>query len=294
MSLNEYLKQATDNGWAIGHFNASELDQMRSILDACKDASSPAMIGTSEGESKHLGLAEAVALRDAFRIKYGIPVFLNADHHKSAEAAIKAIDAGYDSVHIDLSSFPMEENIAGTKMVVDYARQRESRIKNQESRISVEGELGYLRGESKIHHEKIEVKPEDYTKVDQAKEFVARTGVDRLAIVIGNIHGIAPSHPHLDVQRVLDIRRAIPNSVALVLHGGSGIPDGEVEEVIGVGIANVHINTELRVAYVHGMKRGFELYPNEVSMYKLDQEAIKAMKLVVKEKLKLFGAVNKI
>ncbi|HLD34405.1 MAG TPA: ketose-bisphosphate aldolase [Patescibacteria group bacterium] len=287
MSLNDYLKQATDNGWAVGHFNASELDQIRAILDACKEIGSPVMVGTSEGERKHLGLLEAVALRDAFRKKYGIPVFLNADHHKSVETAQEAIDAGYDSVHIDLSSFPMEENVIGTKMVVDYAR-----VKNKE--ISVEGELGYLRGESKIHHEKIEVKPEDYTKVDQAKEFVARTGVDRLAIVIGNIHGIAPSHPRLDVQRVLDIRRALPNSVALVLHGGSGIPDGEVEEAIGVGIANVHINTELRVAYVHGLKRDLEQYPGEVAMYKLDAGAMKAMKLVVKDKLKLFGAVNKI
>jgi len=287
MTLNDFLKKATEDGWAIGHFNASELDQMRSILDACKESGSPSMIGTSEGERKHLGSLEAVALRDVFRVKYGIPIFLNADHHKSVDAAREAIDAGYDSVHIDLSSFPMEENISGTKMVVEYARQKNTEI-------SVEGELGYLRGESKIHREKIEVKPEDYTKMDQAKEFVARTGVDRLAIVIGNIHGIAPSHPRLDIQRVLDIRRAIPNNVALVLHGGSGIPDGEVEEAIGVGIANVHINTELRVAYVHGLKRGLEQYQNEVSMYKLDMEAMKAMKLVVKEKLKLFGAINKI
>lgn len=289
MNLNEYLKKATEDGWAVGHFNVSELDQMRAILDACKEVGSPAMIGTSEGERKHLGLLEAVALRDVFRKKYGIPVFLNADHHKSVESAKEAVDAGYDSIHIDLSSFPFEENAAGTKMVVEYAR-----AKGQE--ISVEGELGYLvTDQSKIYKEAIEVPPESLTKPDQAKEFVQKTGADRLAIAAGSTHGISLiSSKKLDIERILQIRRVIANHVALVLHGGSGISDGQVSEAIGVGIANVHINTELRVAYVHGLRRGLEQYPNEVSMYKLDAEAIKTMKNVVKEKLKLFGSENRI
>src|SRR3990167_2863930 len=138
MTLHAILQRATKEHWSTGHFNASESDQMRSIVEAAKEAGTAAIIGTSEGEAKHLGYFEAVALRDAFRKELGIPVFLNSDHHKSVEAAKVAIDAGYDSIHIDLSALPFEENVAGTKEIVEYAKN---------FHISVEGELGYLRGE---------------------------------------------------------------------------------------------------------------------------------------------------
>src|SRR3989338_10887836 len=199
MNLKEYLNRATREGWATGHFNASELDQMRAIVEACKEVNAPAIIGTSEGEAKHLGYKEAVVLRDIFRVKYGIPIFLNADHHKSVESAKAAIDAGYDSVHIDLSAMPFEENVAGVNEVIEYAR----RVKSDKLEvISVEGELGYLRGESKIQDEKIKVRPEDYTDPKQAADFVARTGIDRLAIAVGNIHGISLNEPALDIERI--------------------------------------------------------------------------------------------
>src|SRR3989338_7698196 len=172
MTLKEILLKATQEHWATGHFNASELDQTRAIVGACKEVGAPAIIGTSEGEGKHLGHAEAVALRDVFRKEYGIPVFLNADHHKSAESAKRDIDAGYDSVHIDLSALPFEENIRGTKEIVDYARLQPTTYNLQPN---IEGELGYLRGESKVQSEKIEVKPEDYTDPGEAREFVEKT-----------------------------------------------------------------------------------------------------------------------
>ena len=121
---------------------------MRAIVSACVEARTPAIIGTSEGERKHLGLLEAVSIVEAFRRDFNIPIFLNADHTKSVEAARVAIDAGYDSIHIDLSALSFEENIAGTKEIVAYACANNTEI-------SVEGELGYLRGESKIQQEKI-------------------------------------------------------------------------------------------------------------------------------------------
>ena len=111
MILQEILNRATREGWATGHFNASTLEQMRVICRVCKELRSPAIIGTSEGERQHLGLLEAVALRQALKHEFGIPVFLNADHSRSVESAKAAIDAGYDSVHIDLSALPFAENI---------------------------------------------------------------------------------------------------------------------------------------------------------------------------------------
>ena len=281
MTLKEILKRASVEHWSTGHFNASELDQMKAIIGACVEIGSPAIIGTSEGERQHLGLVEAVALRDAFRKKFKIPFFLNADHSKSVETAKKAVDAGYDSIHIDLSEKSFEENVAGSRAVVEY-------VKMKGGEMSVEGELGYLKGESKIQNEKIAVDSKDYTKPEQAKEFVENTGVDRLAIVVGNIHGISFDEPNLDIERITEIRAMVPKDIALVLHAGSGIPVDQIRAAIEAGIANIHINTDIRVAYVEGLREGLEKDPEGVAMYKLDKDAIEAMKEVVKEKLKLF------
>src|SRR3989344_6099105 len=241
MNLNDYLKKALEENWATGHFNASESDQFRAIAEAAKDLNTIAIIGASEGEAKHLGYFEAVALRDAFRKELGIQVFLNSDHHKS-----------------------------------------------------VEGELGYLRGESKIEKEKITVKPEDLTNPDTAEDFVLSTGVNRLAISVGNIHGISMDEPALDIERIKKIREAVPKNVALVLHGGSGIPDKQIKAAIAVGIANIHINTDIRVAYTEALREEFSKNSEEVVPYKLDTTAREAVKKIVKEKLILFGAKNRI
>ena len=284
-TLKEILLRARKEHWSTGHFNVSELDQMRVIVEACKEMGAPAIIGTSEGERKHFGLMEAVALRDVMRLEYDIPVFLNADHTKSVDGAKKAIDAGYDSIHIDLSAESFEVNMAGTKEIVEYAKA---------ASFSIEGELGYLKGESKVQHEKIAISAQDYTKPEQAAQFVKETGIDRLAIVVGNIHGISLDEPDLDMDRICAIREAIPAEVALVLHAGSGIPDDQIRAAIEAGIANIHINTDLRTAFVAGLRESFAKNPDEVSMYKLDAPANEAMKQVVKEKLALFGSVKRI
>ena len=292
MTLKEILQKASNEKWSTGHFNVSELDHMRAIMEVCAELRVPAIIGTSEGERKHLGLLEAVALRDAFRKEFNIPVFLNADHTKSVVMAKEAIDAGYDSIHIDLSELPFEENMRGTSEVVEYAKQHTNIL--EIVGMSLEGEVGYLRGESKIQKEKIKIKKEDYTKPEEAKEFVERTGVDRLAIAVGNIHGLSPEEPALDIELIQKIRQIIPENIALVLHAGSGIPDQQITDAIQAGISNIHINTDLRKAFAEGLKESIEKNPDEVAMYKLDKEGIERMKTVIKQKLTLFGSVNRI
>ena len=234
--LASFLEEAKNDGWATGHFNVSESDQFRAICEAAAELRSPVLVGTSEGEARHLGRIQAVALRDAFRKELQISIFLNSDHHKSVDAAKEAIDAGYDSIHIDLSALPLEENIIGTKEIVEYAR---ASSQLSVTSYSIEGELGYLRGESKIQKEKIEVRPEDYTDPAKAKEFIERTGVNRLAIAVGNIHGISLDEPALDIDRIKAIRGEIPEYVALVLHAGSGIPDYQIKAAIEIGRAHV-------------------------------------------------------
>ena len=300
MHYNDILLKATREHWSTGHFNASESDHMRAIVEAAKEVGTAAIIGTSEGEAKHLGYDVAVSIRDGLRKEFEIPVFLNADHHKSVEAAKRAIDAGYDSIHTDLSALPFEENVRGTRDIVEYAKANHQGAVNQHSHIlknvgmlSVEGELGYLRGDSKIQKEKIKVELEDYTDPDKAAEFVKLTGVDRLAIAVGNIHGISLDEPALDIERIRAIREAVPKDVALVLHAGSGIPDDQIKAAIEAGIANIHINTDIRVAFVNELRKTIGEHLDEVAMYKLDASAAKAMEEVIIGKLKLFGASNR-
>ena len=112
--------------------------------------------------------------------------------------------------------------------------------------------------------------------------------------MVGNIHGISLDEPVLDIERIRAIRARVPDDVALVLHAGSGIPDDQIKAAIGAGIANIHINTDIRVAFVNELRKSLSEHLDEVAMYKIDQSAIDAMKKVIKEKLKLFGSVDRI
>ena len=284
MTLQEWLERAGKEGWALPHFNISDAITLRAICMAAKNLKSPIMIGTSEGERKFIGAGQAVALVRAFQEEYGIPIFLNADHHKSAEAAKEAIDAGYDSVHIDLSRENNKKNFAGTKEVVEYAK-----AKNPD--ISVEGELGYLPTESsKIYKEVVEDDQESLTKPEEAAEFVKKTGVDRFAPAVGNLHGIAANEPRLDFERIETIRGVLPQEVALVLHGGSGISDEDIKKAIRAGISNIHVSTELRVAYADALRKVLAENPEETTPYKLLSPVVEAVVRVVERKFALFNS----
>ncbi|MEK7154271.1 MAG: class II fructose-bisphosphate aldolase [Patescibacteria group bacterium] len=282
-TLNEYFQEAKAGRWAIGHFNFSTADQLRAIVEAAAELKVPVMAATSEGEADFVGRDQAVALVRSYQ-KEGHDVFLNADHHKSWETTKAAIDAGYDSVLIDASKLPYEENIALTKKVVDYAREV---AKSSGREIPVEGELGYLKGSSEVQ-KKVEISREDYTKPEEAKNFVARTGVDRLALVFGNIHGVVTEQEeHLDIETLKNITAVVPG-MTLILHGASGLKDEEIKEAIKNGISNIHINTELRVAYHEALEGELEKEPGQTTPYKFLEPSYEATKKIVLEKLKLF------
>ncbi|MEX1063972.1 MAG: class II fructose-bisphosphate aldolase [Candidatus Paceibacterota bacterium] len=284
-TLKEYFQDAVAGKWAIGHFNFSTADQLKAFVEVASEIDAPLMVATSEGESNFVGRRQAVALVKSWR-DMGHVVFLNADHHKSWETAKESIDAGYDTVLIDASKLNFEENVALTKKVVDYA-------KSVNPDMLIEGELGYLRGESQIQ-EKVEIGPDDYTKPEEAREFVERTGVDRLAIVFGNIHGVVTEQEErLDLEVLKKVAEAIPNT-PLVLHGGSGLSGTDVQEAIRNGISNVHINTELRVAYQKALKDQLTNDPEQTTPYKFLAPSYEATKKLIKEKLELFGSAGKL
>ncbi|MEK7173453.1 MAG: class II fructose-bisphosphate aldolase [Patescibacteria group bacterium] len=289
LTLQEILIQARHENKAIGHFNISTLEMLRGIAEAAKEAGGvPTLIGTSENEAQFLGYRHAVALIQSFREEYKLPFFLNADHHKSVESAKKAIDAGYDSVHIDLSKLPYEENLTGTKEVVEYAKRKTQNAKRE---ISVEGELGYLPTDSsKVFDEAVEINPEDFTKPEQAQEFIKKTGIDRFAPAVGNFHGMSTiMEKKLDFERIRLIRGAMPEEVAFVLHGGSGISHEQIKQAVQIGMNNVHISTELRVAYAEALRKSLADHPDETTPYKLLPDVVDAVKKVVFQKLLLFG-----
>lgn len=285
LGLNDYLRLARKSGQAIGHFNFSTEDVLKGIIEACRESDAPAvMVGTSEGEAGFIGIKEAAVLVKTVRDDYNFPVFLNADHFKSLEKCKEALDAGYDSVLIDGSKLEYNENIEVTKRVVEYARQI-SKYRNIE--ISVEGELGYLRGASEVQ-QKIEISPADYTGPEEAADFVKKTGIDRLAVVFGNIHGIVTDQEEkLDIEHFRKIVAAMP-AVYYVLHGASGLKDQDIKAAIKAGISNVHFNTELRIAYKEGIHKVFHEKPDETTPYKYLQPAVEEVKRVVAAKIKLF------
>ncbi len=289
MNLNDYFRIAKEKKFAVPHFNFVSAEQLKAIVLGFKKVLDfynlpygeyALMVGTSEGEAKFLGYSEARKLVDAWKLDTGLAIFLNADHHKSFESCKEAIDSGYDTVLIDGSALPFEENIKITHSVVDYA-------KSDNRSVLVEGELGYLRGESKMQ-ESVEIKTEDFTKPEEAKEFVEKTGVDRLAAVFGNIHGVVTRQEEkLDFSLLEKINKAVPNAF-LVLHGGSGLSEADFKKAMESGITNIHINTEVRVAYREGLEKDLRESPGETTPYKFLDEAVEKMKEVVEGKVRIF------
>ena len=285
-NLEYYLNKAKKEKWAIGQFNFSALPQLEAIVEAAKEMQSPVILGTSEGESRFLGLKQAVALVRAYRAETGLPLFLNLDHGKSFEYIKKAIDVGYDMVHFDGSKLPFKDNVNLTKEVLKYAKK---------SGIVVEGEMGVIGTDaSKMYEEKFEIKEENLTRPFEAEDYIKETQVKCLAVSIGNFHGMsAGGDPQLNLRRLAEIKKQIKDT-CLVLHGGSGTPEKDLKKAISLGIVKININTELRLAFTSTLKKSLEDNPKEITPYKYQVDSIGAVKKVVEDKIKLFGSKNKI
>lgn len=292
MSFCDILKNAQVGQYALGAFNFSTAEILKAIVSSAGELKSPIIVATSEGEGNFLGWREAAALVSVWRHATGLPIILNLDHGKSPAAIKKAVAAGYNAVHFDGSGLPYAQNLTQTGDMVKYIREVE---KTFDREIIVEGELGYLRGASAVHKEKLEIKESDLTSPEQALDFVERTGVDSLAVVIGNAHGVFPAgEEKLRLDRLANIKQAVGDKAFLVLHGGSGIPAEDVKKAITLGIVKVNINTELRVAYKAGLDKEFADHPAETTPYKILEQSFEGVKKVVAEKIKLFGSENKI
>jgi fructose-bisphosphate aldolase class II len=243
----------------------------------------PIILGTSEGESKFVGLQEAVAMRNILRKKTGVPIFLNLDHGKSFEYLKEAVLAGYDMVHFDGSKLPLPENSMISKEVVKFAKWRG---------VIVEGEVGRFGTDaSKLYQEKFQIKEEDLTKLEDAVQYLAQAKVDLLAVSIGTFHGLDVSgiSPNLKLDRLQEISHLI--KMPMTLHGGSGTPVEDLKKAIQLGICKININTDIRLVFANSLKK--ELEAGEITPYKYLQKPIFNVQASAEEKIRLFGSDNK-
>lgn len=284
-TLRECIAEAEANKVAIGHFNISDTEGLHAIFNAARKLNVPVIIGTSEGERDFIGVRQAVALVKSLREEHDYPIFLNADHTYSVDKIKEAVDAGYDAVIFDGTKLSFEENLAKTKEAVEY-----SRSVNPE--IIVEGELGYIGTSSKVLDELPEgaqITEDVLTKPEEVSRYVKETGVDMIAPAVGNLHGMLKNaeNPRLDIERVRALREA--GGVPVVLHGGSGISDGDFKEAIRAGISIVHINTEIRIAYRDGIESVLKENPDEIAPYRVMKQGVLNMSEVVEKRLRLFN-----
>lgn len=278
-TLREYIEWAEEKKVAIGHFNISDSEGLKAVVEAATELGVPVIIGVSEKERSFLGVAEIRVLVQAEKDK-GLPVFLNADHTYSVEASKEAVDSTFDAVIIDGAEKPFFENVMMTKEVVQYAREKFPGM-------LVEGELGFIGTGSMLRDEIPDgVSEKTQTTPEDAKKFIDETCVDMFAPSVGNIHGLIKSgEPKLNIQRIKQIKDLV--KIPLVLHGASGNTDEEVGQAIEAGISIVHINTELRQAYKEGIKKGMS--SDELAPYKFMAEGVEEMKKLVTAKLKVFN-----
>ncbi|MDP2650364.1 MAG: class II fructose-bisphosphate aldolase [bacterium] len=281
-TLKDALDDARKRRIAVGHFNISDSTQLNAIASAAQELNVPVLVGVSDGEREFIGAKKAVAMVEAAREEFGIPIFLNADHTHDVAKCKALADMGFDSVIFDGSKLPAQENIEKTREVVAYVRASGREV-------LIEGELGYIGSSSKL----LDAIPDDVrgamTTPEDALHFVRETGVDLLAPSVGNLHGMLKGreNPALDIARIRELSETV--DVPMVLHGGSGISDEDFTNAIAAGMTIVHINTEIRVAYRRGIEEGFAASADEVVPYHYLDKGRDAVKEVVENRLKLFG-----
>jgi len=285
-TLTQYVEEALARKVAIGHFNISNLEGFWAVVNAARKLKVPVIIGVSEGEREFMGVQQVRALVDSVTSK-DFPIFLNADHTYSFEKVKEVVDAGYDSVIYDGTEQSFDDNVAATKKCVAYA-------KKVNPGILVEAEIGFIGKSSKILDaipEGVKISEEFLTKPDEAKRFRDATGVDMLAPAVGNIHGMLSGgkDPALNIGRISEISKAV--KVPLVLHGGSGNSAEDFVAAIDAGVAIIHVNTEIRVAFRDALVAQVTKDPSQVAPYKIMKPTIEAMQKVIEEKLKIFNKI---
>ena len=284
VSATDMLKKAVEGKYAVGQFNINNLEWTKSILQTAQENNSPVILGVSEGAGKYMtGFKTVAAMVKAMieEMNITVPVALHLDHG-SYEGCFKCIEAGFSSIMFDGSHYPIEENIAKTKELVELCHSKG---------ISIEAEVGSIGGE-----EDGVVGAGEIADPNECK-MIADLGVDFLAAGIGNIHGKYPANwKGLDFEALGNIKN-LTGDLPLVLHGGTGIPADMIKTGISLGVAKINVNTECQLYFQEATRKyieaGKDLEGKGFDPRKLLAPGCEAIKTIVKEKMELFGSINK-
>lgn len=278
VNMKQMLAHAQKEKYAVPAFDIVENHMIRSILDTAEREKSPIILMGHGIDLEGFGMDYISGMVKGVAHKYSVPICLHLDHSTDFELIKRAIAHGFTSVMYDGSALPLEENIANTKKVVDYAHQYN---------VTVEGELGHVAGkmlDGSEDEQKVQL-----TEPDEVKRFIEETNVDALAISIGTAHGVYESLPELDIDRLKDIAKV--TDVPLVLHGGSGTPAEQLNAAFQHGITKLNIAADLRVALRNGYEIALAEHPRPDALpYDLHQTIDKVFSKTVAEKFKLLGS----
>lgn len=282
------MQRTRKEGFAVGAFNIDNQETLVAVAKAARKLNAPVLVELSHGEVKALGFQNVRDLVDNYKKEYGIEIFLNLDHSPTVEDCKRAIDLGFEFVHIDISQANHdasdEEIIRKTKEVVEYAKFTGSLI---------ESEPHYFGGSSNLHREAIDYEEikKTFSTPEGAKAFVDATGIDTFAAAVGNLHGKYPVPKILDLELLKRIREAIDCQISL--HGGSGTPLHYFEDAAKIGVSKVNINSDMRYAYRTTLEKVLKENPDEYAILKLMPEVYNAVQAVVEEKIHAFGSMDK-
>ena len=278
VNMNDVLLPAKEGGYGIGFFNAVNIEMARAVIETAEELNAPVMVGTAEVLLPAMSLEHVSEYLIPMAKKAKVPVCVHYDHGLTVEKCKEAMSLGFTSVMYDCSTEDYEDNLRKLAEMVELCHSQG---------ITVEGELGHVGdnyGAGKLAN------PSDYyTDPKLAEDFVKKTGVDSLAVAVGNAHGDYAFPPKLDFDRIDEIAKI--TGIPLVLHGGSGLADDDFRRAVSLGVSKINIFTDIDKAGKAGVEAG--IAAGEKTMMGLIPYEIDAMKKVVAEKINLFGSVNK-
>jgi fructose-bisphosphate aldolase, class II len=282
------MQRSRQQHFAVGAFNIDNQETLIAIARAAQKLNAPVLVEVSDGEVKALGIENVRDMVDNYKEEYGIEMYINLDHSPSVEDCKRAIDAGYEFIHIDISQAnhdaTEEEIVAMTTEVVEYAKFTGA---------LVESEPHYFGGSSNVHTEDInydEIK-KTFSTPEGAKAFADATGIDTFAAAVGNLHGKYPVPKELDLDLLARIREAIDCQISL--HGGSGTPLEYFQKAAQIGVSKININSDMRYVFRTELERVLKDNPGEYAVVKLMPQVYEAVQAVVEEKINAFGSAGK-
>ena len=284
VSAKEMLEKAVEGHYAVGQFNINNLEWTKAVLNAAEEMKSPVILGVSEGAGKYMtGFKTVAAMVEAMMGELGttVPVALHLDHG-TYEGSYKCIEAGFSSIMFDGSKYPIEENVAKTKELIEVCNKKG---------ISLEAEVGSIGGE-----EDGVIGQGECADPNECKQ-IADLGVTMLAAGIGNIHGKYPANWAGLSFETLDAIQKLTGKLPLVLHGGTGIPDDMIKKAIDLGVAKINVNTVCQLSFADATRKYIEAGKDQEGKgydpRKLLKPGYEAIIETVKEKMELFGSVGK-